>query len=72
MKTDVNLNECQVCPTCHKLPMLTMEEKVLGNPGEDYVFRCNEHGHVSSGETLEQALKHWNRYIQFVLDKSHE
>lgn len=58
---------CKRCPTCHALPDVAVEAKVLDQPGTDIVLRCEVHGHVAMGETLKMAVNHWNRYISHVI-----
>lgn len=51
------------CPTCHHIPLVEVEEL-------DYaVISCDEHGHIAQGHDVEQAVKHWNHYIEFVEGK---
>ena len=58
------MDQCLKCPACNSMPQLTREEKVLGQPGKDWVLRCLHHGHVAQGDTLKMAVKHWNFYIR--------
>ncbi len=47
------------CPHCGKPP----EVKYRRN---NWIFICDEHGHIAMGDTYAQAAIFWNRYIQFV------
>lgn len=63
---------CKRCPTCLHLPTVTMEPKVLNQLGEDTVLRCQMHGHVAQGDTVEMAVINWNKWISYVIAKAAE
>jgi hypothetical protein len=65
--TVTSLDGCKRCPTCQLVPVVGLEDKVLGQPGSDVVLRCAVHGHTAMGDDLEMAVRHWNRYITYVV-----
>jgi len=60
------LDGCKRCPTCHLAPKMSMEHRLWGGPGQDCVLRCERHGFVAQGDTLEMAVKNWNAFIGSV------
>lgn len=56
---------CERCPICHLVPMVRLEPSAYD--GTEKVFlRCEQHGHVASGANLDEAVKHWNIYLEFI------
>ncbi len=55
------MDGCYRCPKCFRVP-----EVVLNDP-MPVILQCPEHGHMSSGDTLKQAIKHWNMYVQGLI-----
>jgi len=49
-----------LCPTCHKAPTLTTDEH------DAWLVECAEHGHMAKGDTLEEAIHHWNLYVAHI------
>lgn len=54
------MTECKMCPQCHKIPSPSFEYQNVS-------LVCERHGHMASGATLEDAVHHWNRYVDFLL-----
>jgi uncharacterized radical SAM superfamily Fe-S cluster-containing enzyme len=48
------------CPQCRRFPAITTEAP------NTIILRCEEHGHIAQGLSLDQAIAHWNRYIEFI------
>lgn len=48
------------CPHCHKPPTVTVDP-------DGYIYRCEVHGHMAMGKSVEETIRHWNRYVQFIV-----
>lgn len=59
METNSLLDGCERCPTCLLVPELLREEK-------NWWLFCEKDGHRAAGDSIEQAIKHWNIYVNFV------
>lgn len=55
----MSLEGCKRCPKCHLIPEVQFEA-----PG--IWLACNQHGYRAVGDTLDKAVKHWNRFISYV------
>lgn len=53
------MNDCQRCPECHKVP----DPQIVGE--NTWKLECEQHGHLAYGSSLEQAVEHWNKYVDF-------
>ncbi len=51
------------CPTCFKLPQITIDDK--GPDAVDFIFTCEGQGHLhqAQGQTIEGAKANWNLYV---------
>jgi hypothetical protein len=59
------MDGCKRCPDCLKVPTTSIIESAFDNrPVAE--LRCELHGHVAQGDTVEQAVHHWNIYVTFV------
>lgn len=59
------LDGCKRCPTCHEVPKMSIED---GYQQKDLVWlHCQPHGNIAAGETLEQAVTNWNRWVDQVV-----
>jgi len=47
------------CPGCYRAPA-----GIVG--GDVVILQCERHGHIAIGDTLAQAVDHWNIYIGFI------
>lgn len=62
------------CPICRKAPRVTIEDAVWPTVAKtkDVVLRCpQDDPYVALGETLQEAVKHWNIYIEFRNREAH-
>lgn len=48
------------CPACYLPPEVKLEDD------QRVLLRCARHGHMAMGNSVEQAVQHWNRYITFI------
>lgn len=57
------MNDLKRCPTCHKLPEVTFEDK--GFDKINVILTCNQenHRHQAMGQSLAMAETHWNIYV---------
>ena len=53
------------CPKCFHLPTATIEDK---GTFFKVSLQCEQHGHMAMGDSLEQAEKHWNTYIEMFVE----
>lgn len=61
--TPYDMTGCKRCPTCQIVPEPMIETSRYSKTGFCIVLRCLRHGHVAQGDTVAQAVKHWNYYI---------
>lgn len=52
------------CYQCSRLPEVKIESS--GTDTLNVVLECRLHGHVAMGDSIKQAVKHWNHYILFM------
>lgn len=55
-----SLDGLKRCPQCHLAPDVIVEGNGMT------VFECPRHGHIATGDHLEQAVENWNHYISFM------
>ena len=58
------LTHCYRCPNCLSLPVMTIDQ-------DGYTLRCNQltHDHMAIGNNMDMSIRHWNKYVQFVVNK---
>jgi hypothetical protein len=54
------MNTCERCPQCYLVP----QSQVIGE--NTWKLECEQHGHLAYGNSLEQVIEHWNKYVQFI------
>jgi hypothetical protein len=61
-----DMDGCERCPECHILPIVKIDQPYFGAVA--MVLECEQHGHMAMGDSLAQAVKHWNTYVRFFTE----
>lgn len=62
----MDTNGASHCPVCKKQPTVRIDAPINLNGvflEESIVLRCERHGYVACGNTIPQAIQHWNKFV---------
>ncbi len=61
-------SELKRCPTCGKFPVMKIED--MGFDKSNFIWQCEQHGHMAMSQSVEGAKTNWNLYCLLMTTKS--